>query len=56
VKSVFKFIQEKLQELNDLQNYGNALEQFILPINPTTIYDIEKLERQFDKRTSTRNW
>ena len=56
MKSLFKFIQEKLQELNHLQNYGNALEQYILANNPTSIHDVEKLERQFDKRNSTRNW
>jgi len=56
MKTVFKFIQEKLQELNHLQNYGNALEQYILANNPTSIHDVEKLERQFDKRNSTRNW
>jgi len=56
VKFLFKFIQEKLQELNHLQNYGNALEQYILANNPTSIHDVEKLERQFDKRNSTRNW
>jgi hypothetical protein len=56
VKTLFKFIQEKIRELNQLQNYGNALEQYILANNPTSIHDVEKLERQFDKRNSRKNW
>jgi len=56
MKTIFKFIQEKIQELNHLQNYGNALEQYILANNPTSIHDVEKLERQFDKRNSIKNW
>lgn len=56
MKTIFKFIQEKFQELNQLQNYGNALEQYILANNPTSIHDVEKLERQFDKKNSKKNW
>ena len=56
MKTIFKFIQEKFQELNHLQNYGNALEQYILANNPTTIYDIEKLEKQFGKKNFGIAW
>ena len=56
MKTIFKFIQEKIRELNHLQNYGNALEQYILANNPTSIHDVEKLERQFDKRNFGKVW
>ena len=56
MKTIFKFIQEKIQNLKKSQNYGTALEQYILANNPTTTYDVEKLERQFDKRNFGKVW
>ena len=52
MKDIFETILEKLSEMFPKQDYQSKLEQYIVSKNPTSVGEIEQLERQYYQHSS----